>query len=257
MKDFLDEQIRLTNTKAFIETDPVQFPHRYGRLQDIEIVSFIVSSITWGKREMILKSADRMLAKMGDSPYDFVMSESYLALGENNIHRTFFEPDLTYMLRGFRKIYTENESVEKFLEKKQIKNAWQIAAALQTEMQEANGGVTNARNCFPLRHEQSALKRLNMALRWLVRNDGIVDLGIWKILNPSQLYIPLDVHVANISRELGLLQRKNNDRRAVEELTNILRSFSPEDPVKYDFALFGIGIEERKIKKNNLPINHF
>jgi uncharacterized protein (TIGR02757 family) len=249
MKDFLDEQVQLINTRSFIETDPVQFPHRYDRLQDIEIVSFIVATISWGKREMILKSADRMLAKMGNSPYDFVMNESYLAFGKDNIHRTFFEPDLAYMLHGFHKIYTENESVEKFLEKNRTENAWQIAAALQTEMQEANGGATNARNCLPLRHEQSALKRLNMALRWLVRDDGIVDLGVWKLLKPSQLYIPLDVHVANISRELGLLRRKSNDRRAVEELTDVLRAFSPEDPAKYDFALFGIGIGEKKIFK--------
>lgn len=242
MKDFLEEQVQRINNKSFIETDPVQFPRRYERLQDIEIVSFCVATIAWGRREMILRSAERMLAKMGESPYEYVMREGYETLGEANVHRTFFEPDLAYMLRGFHKILSENESIESFLKKRQVKNAWQITEALQTELQQANGGATNAKNLFSLNFEKSALKRLNMALRWLVRNDGIVDFGVWKLLKSSELYIPLDVHVANISRELGLLQRKQNDRRAVEELTAVLRGFCPEDPVKYDFALFGIGV---------------
>ena len=250
MKNFLDEQVQLINTPSFIESDPVQFPRRYKRLQDIEIVSFVVSAITWGKREMILRNADRMLAKMGDSPYDFVMNEDYHVFGKENIHRTFFEPDLAYMLHGFRKIFSENDSIESFLQKQQAHDAWAIACALQTEITVANGGKQNAK-CLPLRFEKSALKRLNLALRWLVRNDGIVDLGVWKILKPSQLHIPLEVHVANVARELGILQRKSNDRRAVEELTAVLRTFCSEDPVKYDFALFGIGIGERKIFKQN------
>ncbi|MDR0798575.1 MAG: TIGR02757 family protein [Dysgonamonadaceae bacterium] len=246
MKSFLDEQVQHINTKSFIKTDPVQFPHRYQRLQDIEVVSFAVSAITWGKREMILRNADRLLAKMGDNPYDFVMNEDYRALGKANIHRTFFEPDLAYMLRGFRKIFLENESIESLLQKRNAQNAWEITHILQREMASANGEKTNSK-CLPVNFEKSALKRLNLALRWLVRNDGIVDLGVWKVLKPSQLYIPLDVHVGNVARELGVLTRKQNDRRSVEELTAILRSFCPEDPVKYDFALFGIGIGERKI----------
>ncbi|MDR0547674.1 MAG: TIGR02757 family protein [Dysgonamonadaceae bacterium] len=248
MKNFLDEQVQRINTPSFIETDPVQFPRRYERLQDIEIVSFAVSAITWGKREMILRNADRMLAKMGDSPYDFVMNEDFRALGKANIHRTFFEPDLIYLLRGFHKIFSENGSVEVFLQKQNAQNAWDIARLLQTEMASANNGKTNSK-CLPANFEKSALKRLNLALRWLVRNDGIVDLGVWNILKPSQLYIPLDVHVGNIARQLGILQRKQNDRQAVEELTAVLRAFCPNDPVKYDYALFGIGIGERKIFK--------
>ena len=245
MKSFLDEQVRLINTPLFIETDPVQFPHRYKRLHDIEIVSFIVSTIAWGRREMILRNADRMLSKMGESPYEYVMNEDYHALGGANIHRTFFEPDLAYMLRGFRKIYSENDTVESFLQKRETQNAWSIAGALQSEMALANNGKENSK-CMPSRTEKSALKRINLALRWLVRNDGIVDLGVWKILKPSQLFIPLDVHVANVARKLDILQRKSNDRRAVEELTAVLRTFCPEDPVKYDFALFGIGVRGEK-----------
>ncbi|GHV72474.1 TIGR02757 family protein [Bacteroidia bacterium] len=247
MKEFLEKQVQRINNKAFIETDPVQFLHRYERLQDIEIVSFCVATIAWGRREMILHSAERMLAKMGESPYEYVMCEGYEMLGEANVHRTFFEPDLAYMLRGFHKILSENESIESFLKKRHAKDAWQITEVIQAAMQQANGGKTNARNLFSLNFEKSALKRLNLALRWLVRRDGIVDLGVWKLLKSSELYIPLDVHVANISRKLGILQRKQNDRRAVEELTAALRGFCPEDPVKYDFALFGIDIGEQKI----------
>ena len=241
LKAVLDEQVRLINTPSFIEADPVQFPRRYGRLQDIEIVSLVVSAIAWGKREMILRNAGRILAKMGGNPYEYVMNEDYRTLGTANLHRTFFEPDLAYMLRGLRKIYSENDTIESFLQNRQVQNAWSIAHALQSEIAAANNGKENFK-CLPLRSEKSALKRLNLALRWLVRNDGIVDLGIWKILKPSQLFIPLDVHVANVARKLGILQRKSNDRQAVEELTAVLRTFCPEDPVKYDFALFGIGI---------------
>jgi TIGR02757 family protein len=247
MKNFLDEQVQLINTPAFIASDPVQFPHRYKRLQDIEIVSFIVATIAWGRREMILRDAERMLSVMGESPYNYVMNEDYKNLGSKNVHRTFFEDDLAYLLRGFHKIYTENKSIECLLEKHNVHNAWQIAAVLQNELQAANNGKTNARNCISLHFEKSALKRLNMALRWLVRNDGIVDLGVWKVLKPSELYIPLDVHVGNTARKLGILKRKSNDRKAVEELTAVLRDFCPEDPVKYDFALFGIGINEKNI----------
>ena len=247
MKNFLDEQVQFINTPAFIAADPVQFPHRYKRLQDIEIVSFIVATIAWGRREMILRDAERMLSVMGESPYNYVMNEDYKNLGTKNVHRTFFEDDLAYLLRGFHKIYTENESIECLLEKHNVHDAWQIAAVLQNELQAANNGKTNSRNCISLHFEKSALKRLNMALRWLVRNDGIVDLGVWKVLKPSELYIPLDVHVGNTARKLDILKRKSNDRKAVEELTAVLRDFCKEDPIKYDFALFGIGVNEKDI----------
>ncbi|MDR0810657.1 MAG: TIGR02757 family protein [Paludibacter sp.] len=252
MKNFLDEQVHLINTKEFITADPVQFPHRYSKLQDIEIVSFTVATIAWGRREMILRDAERMLAQMGESPYEYVINEDYENLGTKNIHRTFFEYDLAYLLRGFHRIYAENQSVEEFLKKCEVHDAWQIAETLQREMQAANGGATNARNCISVHFEKSALKRLNMALRWLVRNDGIVDLGVWKVLKPSELYIPLDVHVGNVARELGLLRRTANDRKAVEELTKILREFCPDDPVKYDFALFGTGVNSRNKNIQNL-----
>ena len=242
VKDYLDEQTTRINTPAFIESDPVQFPRRYTRLQDIEIAAFLTATITWGKRPLILKSAERMFSKMGRSPCDFVMNEGYKTLGTANIHRTFFEQDLAYMLRGYRNILLRFGSIKAFLETVPgLCTAWDIAGALHSEIKKANGNNSNSK-CFPSNLEKSALKRINLALRWLVRNDGIVDLGVWTFMNPSQLYIPLDVHVGNMARKLNLLQRASNDRKAVEQLTARLRAFCPKDPVKYDFALFGIEI---------------
>ena len=244
LKKYLDEQTFRINTPAFIESDPVQFPRRYTRLQDIEIAAFLTATIAWGKRTMILKSVERMLSKMGESPFDFVMNEGYKTLGKANVHRTFFEQDLAYMLRGYRNILLRFGSIKEFLESKSgINTAWDITGVLRSEIIKANDNNHNSK-CFPSNYEKSALKRINLALRWLVRNDGIVDLGVWTSLKPDQLYIPLDVHVGNTARGLGILQRTSNDRKAVEQLTVKLREFCPEDPVKYDFALFGIGIDK-------------
>jgi uncharacterized protein (TIGR02757 family) len=246
LKQYLDEAVARINTPSFIDNDPVQFLHRYLHLQDIEIVAFTVATITWGRRPLILRDALRMLDKMGSSPYDYVMNEGYRNLGTANVHRTFFEQDLNYMLRGFNRIYAAHPSLETFLQISVIDRseapAWDLCRALRSEMILANDDTCNAK-CFPARFEASALKRINLALRWLVRNDGIVDLGVWTLLKPSQLCIPLDVHVGRTARTLGLLIRKNDDRKAAEQLTAALRHFCPEDPVKYDFALFGIGME--------------
>jgi len=252
IRSFLDEQIERYNTKGFIDDDPVQFPRRYSQLQDIEIVAFTVATIAWGKRPLILRSAERMLDRLGDSPYDFVMNGDYEALGSANVHRTFFEPDLAFMLRGFHRIFKKYGSVENIIlaisqstDKEKISAAglpWRLAAAITREMLTANENVFAERRAPTIfGTEKSALKRFNMALRWLVRDDGIVDLGVWKAMKPAELYIPLDVHVGNVARELGLLTRKSNDRLAVEEMTQRLREFCPSDPVKYDFALFGMG----------------
>jgi uncharacterized protein (TIGR02757 family) len=249
IKTYLDNQLALTNTPAFAENDPVQFPRRYKRLQDIEIVSFVIATIAWGNRKMILNNAERLLSNWGDSPYDYVMNEGYRTLGKANVHRTFFEHDLAYMLRGFRHILASYGSLECFLAHQNAGQAeapaWFVASAMQTEMVKTNGGQHNGK-CFPANLKNTALKRINMALRWLVRKDHIVDLGVWTCIKPYQLYIPLDVHVGNTARALGLLQRKSNDRKAVEELTAKLREYCPEDPVKYDFALFGIGVNKLK-----------
>lgn len=237
LKEQLDLLREKYNTKAFIESDPVQFPHRFKDKKDIEIVSFLIATISWGKRPMILKSAEKMLNLMGNTPYSYIMDEGYLSLENKNIHRTFFENDLQYYCKGLHSIYSQYPDLEQvFIQKESL---WEGIHLYRDLMKNANLGVETKHISNPLKN--SACKRLFMGLRWLIRKDGIVDLGIWKNLNPSQLYIPLDTHVARVSREMGLLTRKSNDRKAVEELTNNLRKLDPVDPISYDFALFGWG----------------
>lgn len=248
LKNFLDEEAQRINNPNFIADDPVQFPRMFSDKRDIEIAALIASTVAWGKRSMICRNIARMLDIMDHNPYNYVMTESYEDLPDMNLHRTFFAKNLRHYLRGLKKIYHDYDSLEDFAKEKLVgvesNHAWHLVKAINHELAAANGGVEDGR-CLPLSYEKSALKRFNMALRWLVRNDGIVDLGIWNVIRPSQLYIPLDVHVGNISRQLGLLKRKANDRAAVEELTAKLREFNSEDPTVYDYALFGIGVSGR------------
>ena len=247
IKEYLDEHAERINKPSFIEDDPVKFPHRYKDLRDIEIVSFLVSTIAWGKRTIILRDAERMLAKIGNSPYDYVMSEGYEKLGTANVHRTFFENDMAYMLRGFRHFYLSHNNMDEYISTLTDRSPQKLVEVLRLSAKEACGNDnTHNMKCYPKDFKNTALKRVNLALRWLVRNDGIVDLGVWKSIKPSELYIPLDIHVGNTARENGLLIRKNNDWKAVNELTVKLREYNPEDPILYDFALFGIGIEKNK-----------
>lgn len=243
LKDYLDELVAKNNTEAFIKDDPVQFPHRYSDVRDIEIVSFLVATIAWGNRKMILNSANNMLAMMGKSPYDFVMSGGWEKLDDSKcVHRTFFNRDLKYYCKGLSKAYQMPVNSLENVFYNEEHDVWRGIQNFRDLIAEANGctskHISNPSCCEP--NKGSACKRLHMALRWLVRNDGIVDLGIWKRLNPRDLMIPLDVHVARVSRGLGLIERKSNDRQTVEMLTAKLREFDPADPVKYDFALFGV-----------------
>ena len=252
LKGYLDSLVEKNNTEDFIKDDPVQFPHRYTDIHDIEIVSFLVATIAWGNRKMILNNANKMLDMMGKSPYDYVVSGGYEKLDDAKcVHRTFFNRDLKYYCKGLRLIYKQlfswsvSQLVSYSLEDVFLNNehdVWRGIENFRSLMAEANGGtskhISNPSCCEP--KKGSACKRLHMALRWLVRNDGIVDLGIWKRLSPKDLMIPLDVHVARVSRDLGLIDRKSNDRTTVEMLTSKLREFDKKDPVKYDFALFGV-----------------
>lgn len=243
LKDYLDELVAKNNTEAFIKDDPVQFPHRYSDVRDIEIVSFLVATIAWGNRKMILNSANNMLAIMGKSPYDYVMSGGWEKLDDSKcVHRTFFGRDLKYYCKGLSKAYQMPVNSLENVFYNEEHDVWRGIQNFRDLIAEANGctskHISNPSCCEP--NKGSACKRLHMALRWLVRNDGIVDLGIWKRLNPRDLMIPLDVHVARVSRDLGLIERKSNDRQTVEMLTAKLREFDPADPVKYDFALFGV-----------------
>lgn len=237
LKGFLDEWVAKINVPAYIETDPVQFPLNYSRRPDREVAAFLTATITWGNRKMILNSATRMFEKMGASPYDYVMSEGYSNLSGGNIHRTFFEKDLVYLCKGLRACYLEFDSLEAVFAEKN--NLWEGIDAFRNTLSNANQGIYSKHVSNP--NTNSACKRLHLALRWLVRNDGIVDLGDWSKISPAELYIPLDVHVGRVSRSLGLLERHQNDRKSVESLTELLRDLKPTDPVIYDYALFGIG----------------
>ena len=248
LKVLLDELAERYNTASFIDDDPVQFPHRYSLLQDIEIVSFLTATIAWGRRAMILNSAKKMLNLMGTSPYDYVMSGGWETLGERrSLHRTFFTDDLAYICRGLKKLYTQHQSLEEIFIGH--KNYWDGIASFRESLASANDGLYSKHISNPGSETNgAACKRLHLALRWLVRNDGIVDLGVWKHIPCSQLIIPLDVHVGRIARLLEMTNRKSNDRIAAEQITTTLRLLDPHDPIKYDFALFGYGIESQNRK---------
>lgn len=250
IKEVLDSLVGQYNVPSFADDDPVQFPRRYSDKRDIEISSLLTSTIAWGRRPMILRNAEKIDSLLGHSPADFVLHGDIDSISDANIHRTFFGRHLRYFLHGLRDIYSRYGSLEDFAVAIGAPGceapSWHIAAALGRVMADANAcrPIDGPSRCLPDKPEVSALKRFNMALRWLVRHDGIVDIGCWTALSPSQLYIPLDVHSANTSRALGLLCRRQNDRKAVEELTGRLRELRPDDPTIYDFALFGFGVNQ-------------
>lgn len=242
----LNEEAERINSKAFIDSDPVQFPRRFSDLRDIEIVAFLSAMIAWGNRKMICKDAEKLLDIMNHEPSVYLKEGVFEELDDSrNIHRTFFARDLKYFMRGMQEIYRKFSSLDQLGHSLGLKEheapAWRLVEEISRYMSEANEGKSNSR-CFPTNLNSSALKRVNMALRWLVRDDGIVDLGVWSCIPKEKLFIPLDVHVGNVSRSLGLLDRKSNDRKSVEQLTAVLRQLDPLDPVKYDFALFGVGL---------------
>jgi len=234
--------------------DPVQFPHRYSAKPDREIAAFLAATIAWGRRDLILKSAETMFSLMGPSPYTFIIEEKYRKIEIANkrdkgrsIHRTFFENDLLYLCKGFRACYAKYDSLEALFANG--RDVWEGISLFRETMATGNSVASRAKTKRPVYSKHianpeagSACKRLNLALRWLVRREGPVDMGLWKSISPSSLFIPLDLHVGRTARFLGLLERKSNDRKAVISLTEKLREFCPEDPVKYDLALFGYGI---------------
>ncbi|MDX9929835.1 MAG: TIGR02757 family protein [Bacteroidales bacterium] len=249
MKEFLDEKHDLYNNTSFIENDPVSIPHRFDRLQDIEISGFLSATIAWGRRDLILRGAGILLEKMENAPHYFVTEapEDEFEVLSDFVYRTFNGVDCVSFMKSLRNIYLNYSSME------------DIIVEGMADDGELTSGMRHLRKrffseCHPARSEKhfadisrgAAGKRLNMFLRWMVRNDNRgVDFGIWKRISPSQLYIPLDFHSGNTARKLGLLQRRASDWKAVIELTEVLREFDPDDPVKYDFALFGLGINEK------------
>lgn len=247
LRERLDQALERINVPSFADADPVQFPRSFTDKCDIEISALLCATIAWGNRKMIVRNCQRLLEIMDNAPYDYVRSQSYEDLDDAlNIHRTFFGRNLKYYLRGLHFLYARYGNLEALVAASKADcseiPAWTFAEALASSLAEANDCCKDTR-CISV-SATTPLKRLNMALRWLVRDDGIVDIGLWKVLKPSQLFIPLDVHVAEVSRALGLLQRRSNDRKAVLDLTRELRRWRPDDPVAYDFALFGIGMEQ-------------
>lgn len=246
--ELLDREATRINRPEFIGNDPVQFPRRFSRRQDIETVAFLSAIIAWGRRTMICRDAERMLTLMDHEPYAYVMEQGYEDLDPRmNLHRTFFAEHFQWFLRGLRRIFSDYGSLDSFSAAvgagKCEAPAWKLVQEMERVMRDENQGL-DCPQCLPVNLRNTALKRVNMALRWLVRDDGIVDMGIWESIPKSKLYIPLDVHAGNTARSLGLLDRKANDRKSVELLTSELAAIRPEDPVFYDYALFGIGVGE-------------
>jgi uncharacterized protein (TIGR02757 family) len=245
LRGFLNEKADFYNSPEFINDDPVQIPHRFSLQQDVEIAGFLAATISWGNRKAILKSADKMLDFMGNSPFDFVMNftEKNLSQIENKaIHRTFSGEDFIYFIRRFRDVFEKYGSLEMLFKTEENETDFYHAIErfriefLLPEKHRSHKHVSSP-------YKNSSSKRIMMFLRWMVRKDNRgVDLGIWKNTEAKFLSIPLDVHTGNISRKLGLLTRSQNDWKSVAELDLAIRKFDAQDPAKYDFALFGIGV---------------
>ncbi len=249
LKELLDEKYFLYNRPDFIENDPIQIPKSFEDKEDIEIAGFISASIAWGNRKSIINNAKKWIKYMDDSPYDFILNhkESDLKNLRDFKHRTFNGIDAVFFMQSLQNIYKNHGGLEKvFLNgyKKEERIYTAIDYFRQVFFEIPFSERTGKH--IPNVQKKSAAKRLNMFLRWMVRKDKSgVDFGLWN-LPASALMMPLDVHTGNISRNLGLLIRKQNDWRAVEELTQKLKEFDPDDPVKYDFALFGMGVDPEK-----------
>ena len=248
LKIFLDEKVFEYNKPEFLETDPIQIPHLFTQKEDIEISAFLTATIAWGNRKSIINNSHKLMEKMGQSPYDFVLNHTDDDLDNLSgfVHRTFNENDLRYFIKSLKNIYLQHQGLESIFTTLQDKNSLQPTISKFKKI------------FFELPYEQritkhvsdplkgSAAKRINMFLRWMVRDATTnVDFGIWKGIPTSKLSCPLDVHSGNVARKLGLLKRKQNDAKALAELDKSLRKLDPLDPVKYDFALFGLGVFEK------------
>lgn len=250
IKTFLDEKVELYNNPDFINSDPIQIPHLFSQKEDIEIAGFLSAIIAWGNRKMIIKNSHRMMDLMGEAPFDFVMShtENDLERLENFVHRTYNGLDFQYFIKSLKNIYTNHNGLEAVFYNGQLNNdsrAMQISISEFKKVFFELPHLPRTKKHISDPMENSAAKRINMFLRWMVRQDNKgVDLGIWKSISPSQLSCPLDIHSGNVARKLGLLHRTQNDGKALFELDSNLRKFDPKDPVKYDFALFGLGVFE-------------
>jgi uncharacterized protein (TIGR02757 family) len=256
LKEFLEENVDRYNRRDFIETDPINIPHQFSRNVDIEIAAFLTASIAWGQRKTIIKSARELMRLMENKPFSFIMNaddQDFYRL-TNFCHRTFNGTDTIYFLKSLRHIYNHHGGLRAIFEKgfKHHPNAGSVLVHFRQLFFELPFPARTTKHVADVTKGASA-KRLNMFLRWMVRRDDRgVDFGIWTGIDPSLLHMPLDLHTGRVARELGLLSRNQNDWQAVCELTQQMRQFDPYDPVKYDFALFGLGVFEATPRRGTL-----
>lgn len=249
IQSFIDQKALSFNRPAFIETDPIQIPKLFTTKENIEIAGFLAATIAWGQRPTIIRNAHRLITLMQDNPFGYIMNsdERDWDVFQDFKHRTFNGTDCIYFLKALKNIYQNRGGLEQVFTEGFLKDGTIFSALVHFR-----------KVFFELEHERrtekhvsdvergAAAKRLNMYLRWLVRADKAgVDFGLWKQIPASALMLPLDVHTGNVARKLGLLTRTQNDWRAVEEITANLRAFDAQDPIKYDFALFGLGVFEK------------
>lgn len=247
LKELLDGLYDKYDRPEFIAEDPISVPHMFTGREDREIAGFLAATIAWGNRKAIVKNARRMMEFLDNDPYRFVMeaSDADLACLRQFVHRTFNGGDFTAFVLALRRLYREKGGIGRFFE-----DRFAATGDMRTVLSEFRHeffACDHPQRCekhLSSIDRKASCKRLNMYIRWMVRRDDRgVDFGIWDSIPASALYLPLDVHSGNMSRALGLLERRQNDWRAVEEVTATLRGFDADDPVKYDFALFGAGID--------------
>ena len=252
LKDFLDSKIELYNLSSFIKDDPISIPHLFTKQPDIEIAGFFAALLAWGNRKSIINSCNTLLAKMDNAPYEFIMHHNAKELKKLTgfKHRTFNDTDLLCLVQFLKQHYSKNKSLETAFSKwmkpgdETVEHA--LAGFHHYVFSNPEYFAERTRKHIATPEKKSACKRLNMFLRWMVRQDDKgVDFGIWKNIQPSQLICPLDVHVARVARKLGILQRTQDDWLAAAELTAYLRNLDAADPVKYDYALFSLGVIEK------------
>lgn len=249
MRDFLEQKYRQYNRLTFIDSDPIQIPHLFEDPEDIEISGFLAATIAWGQRRTIITNMTGLLDRMNHTPYEFILyggNDDFERLRDFK-HRTFNGADCHFFLQSLKHIYKHHGGLRRVFEGAYSKNRdiREALVAFREVFFDIPHPERTRKHVADIR-KQSSAKRLNMFLRWMVRRDTQgVDFGIWQNIAMSDLYMPLDVHSGAVARQLGLLQRKQNDWKAVEEITEKMREFDPQDPVKYDYALFGMGAFEK------------
>jgi len=245
LKEFLDEKYEAFNKPNFIESDPISVPHQFSKKEDIEIAAFFTATFAWGQRPTIIRNGLRLMELMDNAPYAFILNhtEKDLKAFKGFAHRTFQSADAIYFIESLKNIY-KHGGFEKAFAAKPPNDMYSGLINFRKAFLGLNTAGRTAKHIADVEKNSSA-KRLNMFLRWMVRNDKRgVDFGIWKTISPALLYCPLDLHSGRVARKLGLLKREQDDWKAVAELTKELRKLDPKDPVKYDFALYGLGVFE-------------